>query len=73
MLIRVAHDGGLLGAMQAFHEAVSCGVVGGSPAEVDAAHLSQALEEVRLKLSSLVRGDGLWTAKTCYPAREQGT
>ena len=69
----MAHDGGLHGAMQAFHEAVACGVVGGRPADVDAAHLHQALEEVQLELSSLVRGDVLWTAKTCYPAREQGT
>jgi len=68
----VAHDGGLHGAMQAFHETIGCGVVGDHPAEVDAAHFRQAMEEVRLELSSLVGGDGLWTAKTCYPARQQG-
>jgi len=59
--------------MKAFHETVGCGVVGSRPAEVDAAHFRQAMEEVRLELSSLFGGDGLWTAKTCYPVREQGT
>jgi len=47
-------------------------VVGSRPAELDATHLRQAVEELRLELASLVGRDCLWTPKARYPAREQG-
>jgi len=69
----MTHDGGLQCAVQPFQEAIGCGVVGVRPAEVDATHLRQAVEELRLELASLVGRDCLWTPKACYPARQQGT
>ena len=72
LLVRMAHDGGLQCSVQTFHEAVSCGVVGGHPAEVDTTHLRQAVEEMLLEVASLFGRDCLWTSKACYPAREQG-
>jgi hypothetical protein len=49
--------------VQAFDKAISCGMVWGCPAEVDAAQLRQVLEKVGLELSSLIRGDSLWATK----------
>ena len=62
LLVNVPHDGAHQCAMESFHEAIGCGMLGGRPGEVYTTQLRQAVEKLRLELASLVGGDCLWTA-----------
>jgi len=42
----MAHDGGLQSEVQAFDKAIGCGLVGSRPAELDATHLGQVVEDL---------------------------
>jgi hypothetical protein len=45
-------------------------MVGAHPAEMDTTQLGQAVEDLRIKLVSLIGRDGLWTAEAIYPDGE---
>jgi hypothetical protein len=47
-------------------------VVGGCPGELGSTHPGQGVEELRLELTSLVRGDSLRATETGYPADNEG-
>jgi hypothetical protein len=64
----VAHNGCLQHPVEAFHESVSCGVVGGYPQEQNATQVDLGVEEFRFELTSLFGGDGLWATEAGYPA-----
>jgi hypothetical protein len=49
----------LQGPTKAFHESVRCWMISGCPKKVNATELGQGVEELRLKLTTLVGGDGL--------------
>jgi hypothetical protein len=59
MLVGMAHDGGLQGTVEAFHESVGCGMIRGCSSNVNATEFGQGVEELRLKLTSLIGGNGL--------------
>jgi hypothetical protein len=63
MLVRMAHDGGLQGPVEAFHESVGCGLIRGCSNKLNAAEFGQGVEELGLKLTSLVGDDGLWATE----------
>jgi hypothetical protein len=50
-----------------------CWVVGGCPGELGSTHPGQGAEELRLELTSLVRGDSLRATETGYVAGNEGT
>jgi hypothetical protein len=60
MLVGMTNIGGLQGPVEAFHESVGCGMIRGCSGNVNATEFGQGVEELRLKLTSLVGGDGLW-------------
>jgi hypothetical protein len=68
VLVGVAQDGCFEGPVEPFHEPVSRRVVGGCPRELNATKLGQGVEELRLKLTSLVGGEGLRATEAGYPA-----
>jgi hypothetical protein len=41
MLVRMAHDGGLQGPVEMFHESVGCGMIRGCPRKLNATKLGQ--------------------------------
>jgi hypothetical protein len=47
-------------------------MVGGCPGKLNSTHFGQAVEELRLKLSFLVGGDGLRATEARYPAGKEG-
>jgi hypothetical protein len=55
----MAHDGGFHGSVEAFHESVGCGMISGCPRKVNATELGQGVEELWLKLTTLISGDVL--------------
>jgi hypothetical protein len=72
LLVCMAHDGGLQGPVEAFHESVGCEIISGCPRKLNATKLGQVVEELWLKLTSLVDGDGLQATETLYPATQEG-
>jgi hypothetical protein len=54
--------------VEAFHESVIRGVVGGCWRELNATQPGAGLENFGLYLTSLAGGDGLRAAETGYPA-----
>jgi hypothetical protein len=69
----MAHAGGFHCAVKTFHEAIGGGMVGGCPAEVDATYLDQTVEDLGLKLASLVCSYYLRATEAGYLTGEQGT
>jgi hypothetical protein len=68
LLVCVAHDGYRQCLVEAFYEAVSRGVVGSYPRELNATQPGWGLEELRFKLTFLVGDDGLCATEAGYPA-----
>jgi hypothetical protein len=71
VLVRVAYDECLQCPLEAFHESVSRGVVGGCSRDLNSKQSGQGLEKLRFELTSLVGGDGLWTTEAGYLALQQ--
>jgi hypothetical protein len=42
----MAHDVGLQGPVEAFHESVGCGIISGCPRKLNATKLGQGVEEL---------------------------
>jgi hypothetical protein len=64
MLVCMAHDGGLQGPVESFHESFGCGMISGCPRKLNATKLGQGVKELGFKLTSLLGGDGLWVTET---------
>jgi hypothetical protein len=66
LLVHMTHDGCLQYLVEAFHESISRGVVGGCLRELNTTQPGQELEKLRFKLTSLVGGDGLRATEEGY-------